>query len=662
MKKGTIIASLIPLCLAHLVSIHVSAQTAAEWGQDIDLLTKKIEQYHPLPWAKISRDAFMGKAEEIKSDLKTWEKERIILEVRRLVASLRDGHTEVLILNRDHFNLWFPVRIEKFHDGLFIAGADIKNAELLGAKVLGMGKLDAASAYNLVGTAISSDSDHGIARLAPNYLSNAFVLKALGIIDSETLLPLDVLLLNGREKKISVESARWGQVLPLHFFKTRVPTNNEAKTIFDDKLESLPRYLSKVIPSRIPYWFEYIPDDKMMYLQYNNVADWSKDPFRDFTAKLFKTFDEHIAEIDKFIIDVRFNSGGNGYLLPPFVREFILRGSSFSRVKLYIITGKDTFSAASNFIGKMLKNTNALTVGDIAAGPLNWCSDTIGFLLPNSRLMVSISTMFWQEGSATDNRGYCPPDCYIPLTFKDYSSGSDPVLDAIKNNEVKSLKDILFQEGSKKFRSEFRRREEAYGPAKGWFPYTSFDIGQFAYYTLFSAGKVDEAGEIFRLNTVLHPEDIRAWYFLAALHEQRGELKEAQECYEKLISIEPYVPEARESYHNLVLRRTFAEQGIDALARTFNELKKSHPSEINEGTLNILGYSLIGNKRIQDAVEIFKLNVKIHPDYANGYDSLGEAYLGMGEKDLAIKAYKKALELDPGLRSSKEALEKLKEK
>jgi len=653
---------LMPLWISLLVSVHVSAQTAAEWGQDIDLLTKKIERYHPLPWAKISRDAFMGKAEEIKSDLKTWEKEKIILEVGRLVASLRDGHTQVLILNRDHFNLWFPVRIEKFLDGLFITGADIKNAELLGAKVLGLGKLDAASAYNLVGTVISTDSDHGIARLVTNYISNAVILKALGIIDSEKLLPLEVLLQNGLEKSISVESATWVQVLPLHYYKTRVPTNNEAKTIFDDRLKTLPPYLAKVIPSSVPYWFEYTPDDKMMYLQYNNVADWSKDPFRDFTARLFKTFDEHIGEIDKFIIDVRFNSGGNGYLLPPFVREFILRGNSFSRVKLYIITGKDTFSAASNFIGKMLKNTNALTVGDIAAGPLNWCSDTIEFLLPNSRLMVSISTMFWQEGSATDNRGYYPPDCYIALTFKDYSSGSDPVLDAIKKNEVKSLTDILFHEGVNEFRAELRRREEVLGPAKGWFPYTSFDIGQYAYYTLFPAGKVDEAGEIFRLNTVLHPEDIRAWYFLAALHEQRAELKQAQECYEKLISIEPYIPEARESYHNLVLRRTFAEQGIDALTRTFNELKKSHPSEINEGTLNNLGYNLIGNKRIQDAVEIFKLNVKIHPDYANGYDSLGEAYLGIGEKDLAIRAYKKALELDPGLRSSKDALEKLTKK
>ena len=492
-------------------------------------------------------------------------------------------------------------------------------------------------------------------------MSSAVILKALGIIDSEKRLPLEVLLQDGLKKEISVDSAKWDRIRPLNYFKTIVPTNNEAKTIYDDKLEALPLYLSRMIPSRTPYWFEYVPDDKMLYLQYNDVTDWDNDPFRDFTGRLFKTYDEHIAEIDKFVIDVRFNSGGNGYLLPPFVREFVLRGDSFSRVKLYIITGKDTFSAASNFIGRMLKATNAVTVGDIAPGPLNWCSDTIEFLLPNSRLMVSISTMFWQEGSATDNRGYYPPEYYMPLTFKDYSSFTDPVLDAIKNNEVKSLKDILFHDGVNEFWSEFRRREKVYGPAEGWFPYTSFDIARYVYYTLYPAGKTDEAREIFRLNTVLHPEDIRAWYFLADLYEGNGEVKEALECYDKLISIEPYIPYAQSSYRNLILRKTFDEQGIDALAKMYNDLKKNHPSDINEGTLNTLGYSLMRNKRIQDAVEIFKLNVKIHPDYANGYDSLGEAYLEMGEKDLAVAAYKKALELDPGMESSKRALEKLKE-
>ena len=662
MKKRTIFVFLILVSISHFMCVNYSKQTVAEWRQDIDILTGKIEQYHPAPWAKISKEAFMDRAEEIKTNLQEWNKERIILEVMKLVASLRDGHTQVLLYNQENFNLWFPIRIEKFHDGLFITGADLKNSELLGAKVLRMGKLDVGSACRSVGTIIATDSDHGIARLATSYLSNSVILKTLGIIDSQRFLPLEVLLQDGLKKKISVESAEWKMQFNLYYYKTQVPTNSETTTIFDDKLDTLPLYLSRIIPSRVPYWFEYIPDDKIIYLQYNNVTNWNKEPFRDFTKRLFKAYDKHISEIDKFVIDIRFNSGGNGYLLPPFVREFVLRRDSLPRGKLYIITGRDTFSAASNFIGRMLKNTSAITVGDIASGPLNWCSDTTRFALPNSNLMVNISTMFWQEGHPTDTRGYYPPDYYIPTTFKDYFSCSDPVLGAIKNNEATSLMDILLYEGADKFTAEFHRREKLYGPAEGWFPYTSFDSILYTYFTLMPADKMDEALEILRLNTVLYPDDFRAWYGLAEINEENGKLKEAMECFKKLFEIEPHISEVRSDYHNLILLNTFNDQGINAMVRLYKDLKKSNPSEINEGTLNSLGYRLLTDNKIQDAIKIFKSNVEIHSNYANGYDSLGEAYMKAGENELAIKNYQKSLELDPTNNNAKEMLEALRKK
>ncbi len=657
--KRTLFVCLMITSISLFMRVDVSAQTVEEWRQDIEILAGKIEQYHPMPWARISRETFIGRAEEIKINLKDWDREKIILEAMKLVASLRDGHTGVLLNNQRDFNIWFPVRFEKFHDGIFITAADAKNDGLLGAKVLRMGNLDAESAYLRIGSIIASDSDFGIARLATNYLSNAVILQTLGIIDSQKLLPLEVLLPDGIKTKISVESAKWRLSFGLSYNKTLVPTDKETKTIFDDKLDSLPLYLSKVIPSMVPYWFEHIADDRMIYVQYNSVMNWNRNPFRDFTERIFKTYDEHIAETDKFVIDVRFNSGGNGYLLRPFVHEFIRRGDTLTRGRLYIITGGHTFSAASNFIGQMLKNTSVITIGDIAAGPLNWYSDTLSFELPNSKLMVNISTMFWQEGHPTDNRGYYPPDYYIPATFNDYVSCADPALEAIKNNEATSLKDVLFDEGAEAFKTEFQRRKKIQGPAEGWFPYTSFDLTLYALMILAPAGKRDEVWAISRLNTELYPDDMRAWYSLAYSNADRGEFKEAIECYEKLLSMEPYIPEARSDYYNSMLLNTFADKGTEALAKLYKDLEKSYPNEMNEGTLNNLGYRMLRDDRIQDAIKIFKLNIDIHPGYANGFDSLGEAYMVSGEKDLAIRNYKKSLELDPQNENAVNMLKKL---
>jgi len=67
---------------------------------------------------------------------------------------------------------------------------------------------------------------------------------------------------------------------------------------------------------------------------------------------------------------------------------------------------------------------------------------------------------------------------------------------------------------------------------------------------------------------------------------------------------------------------------------------------ISENQLNTLGYRYLYNGKLDEAITIFKLNVRAHPTSSNVYDSLGEAYLKNGQKELAIKNYKKSLELD----------------
>lgn len=67
----------------------------------------------------------------------------------------------------------------------------------------------------------------------------------------------------------------------------------------------------------------------------------------------------------------------------------------------------------------------------------------------------------------------------------------------------------------------------------------------------------------------------------------------------------------------------------------------------------------MNENKIQYAIEIFKLNVKMYPQSANVYDSLGEAYMNDGQKELAIQNYKKSLELNPDNTNAKEMLKKL---
>lgn len=66
-----------------------------------------------------------------------------------------------------------------------------------------------------------------------------------------------------------------------------------------------------------------------------------------------------------------------------------------------------------------------------------------------------------------------------------------------------------------------------------------------------------------------------------------------------------------------------------------------------EPELNAYGYELLGNGQHDKAIEIFILNTQRYPKSANAWDSLGEAYATKGDKDNAIKNFKKALSLNP---------------
>ncbi|HXO86965.1 MAG TPA: amidohydrolase family protein [Gemmatimonadales bacterium] len=67
-----------------------------------------------------------------------------------------------------------------------------------------------------------------------------------------------------------------------------------------------------------------------------------------------------------------------------------------------------------------------------------------------------------------------------------------------------------------------------------------------------------------------------------------------------------------------------------------------------ENVINSYGYRVLGENRTQEAIAIFQLNTEAFPGEYNTWDSLAEAYLADGQKDLAIKYYRKVLELRPG--------------
>lgn len=93
-------------------------------------------------------------------------------------------------------------------------------------------------------------------------------------------------------------------------------------------------------------------------------------------------------------------------------------------------------------------------------------------------------------------------------------------------------------------------------------------------------------------------------------------------------------------------------------------VRKTAIENANEADLNAYGYSLIARNKIKDAIDVFKLNAKKHPDSWNVYDSLAEALVQSGDKKGGLENYSKALKMvkdDANKKRIEEVLKKLKE-
>ena len=110
--------------------------------------------------------------------------------------------------------------------------------------------------------------------------------------------------------------------------------------------------------------------------------------------------------------------------------------------------------------------------------------------------------------------------------------------------------------------------------------------------------------------------------------------------------------------------RSILDQGAAPVLARYRETTKTgpRPEILTEAQMNSVGYWLLQRGKSGDAVEVFKQTVADHPQSANAYDSLGEAYIKLGDKEEAIKSYRKSLELNPGNGNAAQALKTLQAK
>ncbi len=114
------------------------------------------------------------------------------------------------------------------------------------------------------------------------------------------------------------------------------------------------------------------------------------------------------------------------------------------------------------------------------------------------------------------------------------------------------------------------------------------------------------------------------------------------------------------------LLESYAAQGADGVMKEYEELRSRFYGrgayDFGEGSLNRLGYALLGKEDAGAAIAVFRENARQFPESSNVYDSLAEAFLASGRADSAKYYYERAVELDPRNRNAKQKLKELEGK
>jgi tetratricopeptide (TPR) repeat protein len=521
------------------------AQIAA-WREDLAYMAREMARRHRNLYHTVSRERFNQAVAALDRRIPALERHEIIVELARIVALVGDGHTNIAPTRDSAIGFrTLPVKLYFFKDGLFIRAADREHAELAGARVVRIGRASPEEAYRRVRELIGQDNEMDVKFFAPFWLGMPEILHALRLSNH----PDSATFVVEREGRRSTWQLGPRGPTPLMPSDTDVSWWPDSDWV-DMRSSRQPTPLWLRRDPQDQYWFEYLPDARLVYLQFNKVGNKPEESVEDFSRRLLAFLDA--ADVSRVAVDLRLNRGGDGNLNRSLLLSLIKARKLDRPGSLFTLIGRSTFSAAQFLVNQLERYTNAVFVGEPSGGKANSYGDSRKIVLPHSGITVRVSTLWWQE-DPRDPREWKAPDIAAELSSSEYRDNVDPALQAVLNYRPEPSVDQQMAEALKMGnRAEALRRYRSY--------------------------RADP-------------------------------------------------------------RHLYAE---------------------TEDQLNGLGYRLLKEKRIDDAITVFKLNVAEHPRSANVYDSLGEAYLMADRREDAIQQYRKSLELDPRNENARSVLAQLR--
>jgi hypothetical protein len=628
MKKFLIFSVLILFLIRPLFSaLDIPEKTKSfkdrneKWVEDLHYLIEQMPKVHKNIFHTMTKEQLEEFAVKLEKDIPKLSDNRIITEFVKLGAMIGDGHS---LIQPPAFRV-YPVQTYIFKDGQYVTGADEKYNDIIGMKLVGIGDKSINEVYEIMEPLVHRDNEMQIKSIIPLFMQVAEALNGTGIIEDMENAKFTFEDNEGNRKSLILKPVEFNSYMQL-LHSREVP-------------EGMVLYRSN--PNK-HYWFTYLEDSKTLYFQYNITRIDPKDSSAGFIKRMEDFVNTH--EIDRFVVDIRNNGGGNLFTSIPFTKFIKDNPKINQRGRLFVIIGRRTFSAASYFTTSLEYRTKAIFFGEPTGASPNHYGDNNPVILPNSKIEARLSTIYWENSFPFDKRQWTAPDVTVELTSKNYFENRDPVLEAILEYKPEPVKTVVLNVNDiSKITGKYEYSPDQVLEIKQGNDGLEFEIADFI------------SSSLYPISENKFKTDIK-----------NIELKFAKGNFDNVIldvrGTELKLKRLESGFKSV--KDLLAENKYEEAVKLFRKVKNFNPNRrtVTEVNLNNLGYELLNQKNYEAAIAIFKLNVEFYPDAFNTYDSLGEAYMVMGNKKHAIKNYEKSIELNPNNENGKRMLEKLKKK
>lgn len=190
-----------------------------------------------------------------------------------------------------------------FKEGIYVVNTTSEYKKALYAKLTKVNGKDIKSVEKAIVPLVVNDNEGMFKKSVPKYLSNPEILHGIKIINNTNKATFTFEDSNGKSFDLNVKP------MDKHEIGQKFTINEKYDT-------SYPLYMQK---GNLNYWYKYLSYENTVYFKYNKCqSDGDSDKsIEDFITQMLNFMNTHA--VDKFVIDMRDNSGGSDKYIQPII-------------------------------------------------------------------------------------------------------------------------------------------------------------------------------------------------------------------------------------------------------------------------------------------------------------------------------------------------------